>query len=144
MSNEFKITDAIFRHLDQDDNGTFDGYKISFPGYPFEEENGALYLRAFLLPGTASTFSGNDRGSNEYPGILQVDVMAPADGKGQGLAITVAGSVCNRFRRGTKLRSQDLVVNVIDPPYTSQVFQEPSWLRIAVTIPFMAYAKNPA
>jgi hypothetical protein len=120
------------------------GYPITFPNDAiFQTPTSGGWLRSTVLNARGESFGMGARDSNQHPGILQIDIFRPT-GEGEVPARQVADQVIAEFKRGTKLKGDDVRIEVVDPPFTSQALQEPDWIRLAVSIPFTAFAANPA
>jgi len=71
-------------------------------------------------------------------GILQASVFAP-EGKGIIAASEVAGTIATAFARGSKITSGDVVIRIDDEPVVGSAIQEPAWVQIPVSIPYIVY-----
>ena len=100
--------------------------KIAWPNVPIEAQT-ALFYSVNFLPATVHP---EVSGADHEAGIYQVSVFAPA-GHGIGPALTKAQAVADHFKR-QNLSGISCGVPTLSPPV-----QEPNWLQIAVSIPFV-------
>ena len=95
------------------------------------------YLRPWMLPAPTSAF--DYRATNEYRGVMQIDVFWPA-GLGLVAPLEMAAALIAFFPRGSQLAGDDLTVSINEPPYLGPALQEPGWIQIPVSIRFRALA----
>lgn len=100
--------------------------KIAWPNMPMEPQT-ALYYAVSFLPATVSP---ELHGADHESGIYQVSVFVPA-GTGLGAALVKAQAIADHFKR-QNLSGISCGVPTIAPP-----IQEPAWLQIPVSIPFV-------
>lgn len=72
---------------------------VAWENVAFTPTTGEAYLRAFLLP--AATVSGSFC-SEQFKGIFQINVLAPADG-GPGAGAALARAVADLFPAGANI-----------------------------------------
>ena len=101
------------------------------------------YLRATFLPADSVTL-GLARGSSiQHYGLLRVDVFYGLFG-GELAPNRVAASVISWFKRGTQLTRSGFTVNVFKAPFRGPMSREDVWVMIPVSIPYIAFAPDPA
>lgn len=100
--------------------------KIAWPNVPLDAQT-SLYYAVHFLPATVHP---EIHGADHESGIYQVSVFVPA-GQGIGPALTKAQAVADHFKR-QNLSGISCGVPTLSPPV-----QEPNWLQIAVSIPFV-------
>ena len=101
--------------------------QIEWPNEPFDAQT-ALYYRVSFLPTTVNPplYGGADH----EQGIYQVSVFAPTGG-GLGPALEAAQAVADHFKR------QNLSGVYCGVPKLGPPLQEPGWLHLPVSIPFL-------
>lgn len=101
------------------------------------------WLRATFLP--AESFAlGIDYGShNQHYGIFQVDVFY-GQGAGEYAPGRIATSIIQWFKRGTQLTKDGFTVEMVRPPRRGNLIKDDPWIMIPVSIPYLAFAINPA
>lgn len=119
---------------------------VSLPNVTFIPPNAGpnvYWLRGSFLP--ADSFAlGVDFGShNQHYGIFQVDVFY-GQGSGEYKPGRIASALISWFERGLKLTQDGFVVNVLQKPYRSRMIKDDPWVMISVSIPYRAFARNPA
>lgn len=112
---------------------------VAWPGRDFRASG--AYLRPSFLPAATAAFSVRPDGTNEHRGLLQVDVFWPED-KGLTEPMERASEVIAHFKRGTTMYREGVKVRVVRPPYPSPALQEPGWLQVTVSIPYLAFVAN--
>lgn len=98
-----------------------------------------LFLRENLLPADTSPLTLRDGDSQQYGGIYQVTVFAPAD-KGAHTGKAMAEAVALHFKRGTVIGTagQGRVLSVSIGPSLN----EGGWYQIPVSITYRAYYRG--
>lgn len=118
---------------------------VALPEVAFDAPTAApdvRWLRATFLP--APSFAlGVGTASNQHYGILQVDVFYN-EGQGEYPAGRIAADIIAWFKRGTKLAQDGFGVHIYKHPYRSRFMKDPPWIIIPVSIPYIAFAPNPA
>ena len=99
---------------------------VAWPNVPLAPQTALHYAVSFLPAGVDAPLSG----PAHEQGIYQVSVFAPA-GAGLGTAIAAAQAVSDWFSR-QNLSGISCGVPTLGPP-----IQEPNWLQIPVSIPFL-------
>ena len=136
------IADALFEHLNT--LNLSPALPIAWPGRSFNPPTSGAWLRVSFLPGQTTAFAVGHEDSEDHRGLLQVSVFAPADA-GQFVALGLADRIRAHFRRGTRLDTEDgIAVRVSSPPYLSPPIDEPNWVQVAVSVPYLAFAPNTA
>lgn len=100
--------------------------KIAWPNVPLDAQT-CLYYAVSFLPATVHP---EVSGADHEAGIYQVSVFVPA-GQGIGPAIAKAQAVADHFKRQV-FAGVSCGVPTLSPPV-----QEPNWLQVAVSIPFV-------
>lgn len=112
---------------------------VAYPGAGFKPITGKEYLRPWLLP--APTDPLTLAHSNQYSGILQVDVFWP---EGQGIIkpMEKASAIIAHFPKGIRLYHEGVKVVVSGPPFIARALQEPGWLQLPINIPYAAFLRS--
>jgi hypothetical protein len=101
------------------------------------------WLRATFLPAATTELSVDYTGSNQHYGIFQVDVFY-GQGGGELAPARIAAAVIQWFKRGTKLTKDGFKVEVTRAPRRGSLLRDDPWQMLPVSIPYVAYAPNPA
>ena len=96
-----------------------------------------LYLRPTILPASTIQAGLGTSGLDEYIGIYQIDIFAPA-GKGRGEAEIKADAVADHFKRGTDLSKNGKTVRLGDVSRNSGIRSEDRFI-ISLSINYMAH-----
>jgi hypothetical protein len=129
------IMDALNAHLNT--FATSEGITVAWEGVDFTPPAGA-YLRAFLLPAmTIGAALGTDA-PNKHRGIYQVDCIYPG-GSGWGACAAMAEKVRVQFKRGTRLMSNDLIIESVS---FGPGMMDGSRYKIPVSISYWAFLAN--
>mgnify|MGYP003646012283 FL=1 len=96
-----------------------------------------LYLRPTILPASTIQAGLGTSGLDEYVGIYQIDIFAPA-GKGRGEAEIKADAVADHFKRGTDLSKNGKTVRLGDVSRNSGIKDEDRFI-ISISINYMAH-----
>ena len=96
-----------------------------------------LYLRPTILPALTIQAGLGTSGLDEYVGIYQIDIFAPA-GKGRGEAEIKADAVADHFKRGTDLSKNGKTVRLGDVSRNSGIKDEDRFI-ISISINYMAH-----
>ena len=96
-----------------------------------------LYLRPSLLPAPTIQAALGVNGIDEYIGIYQIDIFAPA-GKGRGEAEIKADSVADHFKRGTDLSSNGKTIRLGNVSRNAGIRSEDRFI-ISISINYMAH-----
>lgn len=100
--------------------------KIAWPNVKLDAQTALYYMVAFL----PATVEPELQGSDHEGGIYQVSVYVPA-GEGLGNALTQAQAVADHFKR------QNLSGVACGVPTLAPPLQEPDWIHLPVSIPFI-------
>lgn len=103
----------------------------------------AKYLRATFLPAPTAPLAVSFAGTNQHNGIMQVDVFY-GQGGGEIAPARIAANLIEWFAPGTSLVNGGFTVNVIRPPYRGPLIKSDPWMMLPITIPYIAFAPNPA
>ncbi len=101
------------------------------------------WLRATFLPASTVELGIDYAASNQHYGIFQVDVFY-GQGGGELAPARIAAAVIQWFRRGTKLTKDGFKVEVTRAPRRGSMLLDGAWTMLPVSIPYVAYAPNPA
>lgn len=101
--------------------------KINWPNEAFPTPT-VMYFAVHFLPATVYP---ELQGGDHEAGIYQVSVYVPA-GDGIGPALTAAQAIADHFKR-QNLSGISCGVPTLAPP-----IQEPDWIHVPVSIPFVA------
>ena len=116
---------------------TSEDIPVAWEGVDFTPPPGP-YLRAFLLPAlTVGAALGTDA-PNRHRGVYQVDCVYPG-GSGWGACATMAEKVRVRFKRGTRLMSNNLVVESVS---FGPGLMDGGRYKIPVSISYWAFLVN--
>ena len=96
-----------------------------------------LYLRPTILPALTIQAGLGTSGLDEYVGIYQIDIFAPA-GKGRGEAEIKADAVADHFKRGTDLSKNGKTVRLGNVSRNSGIKDEDRFI-ISISINYMAH-----
>tara|TARA_B110000046_G_scaffold61020_1_gene68614 strand:+ start:642 stop:1058 length:417 start_codon:yes stop_codon:yes gene_type:complete len=96
-----------------------------------------LYLRPTILPALTLQAGLGVNGIDEYIGIYQIDIFAPA-GKGRGEAEIKADAVADHFKRGTDLSKNGKTVRLGNVSRNSGIRDEDRFI-ISISINYMAH-----
>ena len=96
-----------------------------------------LYLRPTILPALTLQAGLGVNGIDEYIGIYQIDIFAPA-GKGRGEAEIKADAVADHFKRGTDLSKNGKTVRLGNVSRNSGIRDEDRFI-ISLSINYMAH-----
>ena len=133
---EAKIVNALLLHMEALPLPL--GVNVSYPGRNFTPNTEKPYLRVQVFKGDPD--QPRIRFGNEpiRRGFLQISVDWP---EGQGIieAIELAGCVRDHFARGTKIEQDGVSVQIIEEPRVAGEIQEPAWVQVPVTIPWVHF-----
>ena len=87
------------------------GSPIAWSNTVYKPIKGTLYLKVDNLPSAVEQAGLGNNGLDEYRGIYQVTVFAPA-GQGRGIADAKADAIADHFKRGTVLVYNGLSVRL--------------------------------
>lgn len=102
----------------------------------------AQWLRAYFMPAPTVTLSTGS-GSNQHYGLLQIDALM-GQGGGEPAVARLAADVIELFKRGTVVSRDGFTARIWKAPYRSSLMNEDAWAKIAVSIPYIAFATDPA
>lgn len=74
---------------------------LAMPNSEFVPTKGTLFLRPTVLPGDVERATTGTVAHDEYTGIYQIDVIAPA-GEGKYESMMMADKIADHFKRGTE------------------------------------------
>lgn len=119
---------------------------ISLPNVDFTQPvpgPTTYWLRATYLPADTAPLGVDFGAYNEHMGIFQVDVFYGRKA-GELKAARLAASIMDHFARGTRLAKDGVTVEINRRPSRARALYEDEWMQVPVTIPWIAFAKNPA
>ena len=110
---------------------------IAWENTAFVPIKDVLYLRPYILPAATIQAALGVSGIDEYIGIYQIDIFAPA-GKGRGEAEIKADSVADHFKRGTDLSSNGKTIRLGNVSRNAGIKSEDRFI-ISISINYMAH-----
>jgi hypothetical protein len=119
---------------------------ISLPNVEFTPptvSKTAKWLRANFLPAPAAGLGISVNSHNQHYGILQIDAVCGA-GAGEYVPSRIAALVIAQFKFETAVTQDGFTAKVWKPPYRGSLMKDDVWFFIPVSIPYVAYAANPA
>jgi hypothetical protein len=125
---------------------TAQGLTISLPNIAFNVPTvaaSAKFLRASFLPAPTAGLGVSVSSSNQHYGILQIDSVIGAGG-GEPAAARIAAAAIAYFKMDTVMFRDGFAVKIWKPPYRGSLIKDDVWLFIPVSIPYVAFASNPA
>ncbi len=141
---EVAIESALLAHATAFANNH--DYVISLPNMEFTPPTvsaSAKWLRATFLPAQTGTITVNFGGSNQHTGILQLDVFY-GQGSGELAPARIATDIIAWFKRGTEMGAGSFTARIIRIPYRGPLLRSDPWMMLPVSIPYLAFATNPA
>lgn len=114
---------------------------IAWPGVAFTPP-AAGYLRVRHFPNVTDQVTLGTSGKNRHVGTFQVEVLWPQDG-GESTPKERAGAIVARFKRGTSITRESVIIRIIRPPSIAPSLEEPPYLSIPVSIRYQADTDNP-
>lgn len=101
------------------------------------------WLKASFLPAPSVGLAIGFNSTNQHYGILQIDACY---GIGAGPAVIgrLAAQIIALFDRGTKMTQDDFRVSIWKKPFRGPLLRDEVWSIIPVSIPYVAFAPNPA
>ena len=106
----------------------------------------AKYLRASFLPAPTNPLAisyTTGKATNQHFGIFQVDVFY-GQGGGEIAPARITASLVAWFKPGTQLTSNGFTVQVLRSPYRGPLLKSDPWMQLPLSIPYVAFAPNPA
>lgn len=103
----------------------------------------AKYLRATFLPVPSFPLGISYTSKNQHYGTFQIDIFYGQNG-GEMAPARTAASIIEWFVPGTDLISGDFTVHIQRTPYRGPLIKDDPWVFIPVSIPYIAFATNPA
>jgi hypothetical protein len=119
---------------------------ISLPNVAFTPPTPAptaKWLRANFLPAPTAGLGVNVNSTNQHYGILQIDAVYGA-GAGEYAPARIAAAVAAYFKFETQVTQDGFVARVWKPPYRGSLIKDDVWFFVPVSIPYVAFAPNPA
>jgi len=110
---------------------------VAWENIAFKPTKTALYLRPTHLPAPTEQAALGNNGIDQYIGIYQIDIFAPA-GKGKGAAETKADAIADHFKRGTDLLYNGVYVRLGNVSRNAGLIDEDRFV-ISVSINYMAH-----
>lgn len=104
----------------------------------------AQYLGASFLPAPSIPLGISFTASNnQHYGIFQLSVFQ-GQGGGEMVPARLAAAAIDYFTPGTVLTRDGFTVRIIKTPYRGPLIKTDPWIMIPVSIPYIAFATNPA
>ena len=141
---EVAIESALLAHATAFANNN--GFDISLPNMAFSPPTvsaSAKWLRATFLPAQTATIAVGFGSTNQHNGILQLDVFY-GQGAGELAPGRIATDIIAWFKRGTEMDAAGFSVLIIRAPYRGPLLRSDPWMMLPVSIPYLAFATNPA
>lgn len=113
---------------------------VAWENVAFTPVAGVTYIQPFLLPGEPFQAEIGTAGANRHSGVYQISIFAPTGG-GMAAVNTLAGSLCDHFKRGTSLTYSGVTVT-IQKAYASAAIQETDRVHVPITVFFRCDASN--
>lgn len=133
MSTGTAIRSALLQHV-----ADRVSLPIVWPGQPHPAPDGT-YVRVDWMPnGIGWPFINHD-GTLEYPGMLQLTVMAPSGADAANQVTQMADALCGLFERGEKLYLEPGTLNMYKPAYYGQPYVAGDWVHAPVTFEYRAF-----
>ena len=123
--------------LDARLNSLFGSIPTAWQNTAFVPVKDTLYLRPTVLPASTIQAALGTNGIDEYIGIYQIDIFAPA-GKGRGEAEIKADSVADHFKRGTDLSKNGKTIRLGNVSRNAGIRSEDRFI-ISISINYMAH-----
>jgi len=140
MTFEENIQTALFTRVES--LSISPSVPVSMPNidFPSSGEVPETYIRVNHLPNDNQRFAAKNGGTNRFLGILQLTVVTPL-GKGEALAVRIAGAIADHFSSGLALYSEGVKVTIMDRPSIAPGFKsdDVSW-DVPVSIKYDAFA----
>ena len=103
----------------------------------------AKYLRATFLPAPTNGLGLSTLSTNQLYGFLQIDVFWGLNA-GELAPSRLASAILAYFKFQTTVTKDGFIGTVWKQPYRSPMMISDAWMQIPVTIPYIAFAPNPA
>jgi|TARA_R110000822_G_scaffold59380_5_gene148250 hypothetical protein len=134
MSTVFSDISAA---LDSQLNTLTGSSPVAWENTVYKPIKNTLYLRPTHLPAPTVQAGLGTTGIDEYLGLYQIDVFAPA-GTGRGIAEAKADVIANHFKRGTDLLYNGVYVRLGNVSRNAGLIDEDRFV-ISVTINYTAH-----
>lgn len=123
-------------------NATFvPPYEVAWEGQVMDPaakaDKGRSWLSSKILRGPSRATGLGVTGTLQHDGIYQIAVFVP-QGTGAGDLLALASSIAEPFTRAT-LTAGGFTIQC-GVPSLSPVLPEPSWLQVAISVPFYAHS----
>lgn len=121
---------------------TANSLQISLPNVEFTPptvSKTAKYLRATLLPAETATIGVAFSSTDQFLGIMQIDVFYGSGG-GEREARRIASDIVEYFARGTRMTSNGFNVEVLKRPVLGPTIKSDAWISLPVRIPYTCFA----
>jgi hypothetical protein len=103
----------------------------------------AKWLQAFFLPAPTAGLGISPNSTNQHYGIFQISVYYGL-GSGELAPARIAAGIISYFKFGTEVTKDGFTAKIWKPPYRGPSLNDGTWLCVPVSIPFVAFAANPA
>lgn len=141
---EVAVESALLAHATAFANNN--GLTIALPNIAFTPPTisaTAKYLRASFLPVPSVPLAISYTSVNQHYGTFQVDVFYGQNG-GEIAPARIAADIIAWFAPGTDLTSGSYTVHIQRTPYRGPAIKDDPWLMLPISIPYIAFATNPA
>jgi hypothetical protein len=103
----------------------------------------AKYLRATFLPAPTAGLGISGNSTNQLYGLLQIDVFWGLNA-GELAPGRLASQIIAYFKFETTVSKDGFTAKVWKQPYRSPMMIKDAWMQIAVSVPYVSFAPNPA
>lgn len=121
---------------------TTNSITISLPNIAFTPPavgQAAKYLKASVLPADNATIGVSNSSSNQYLGLLQIDVFY-GKGGGERAPKRIAADIVEYFARGTRMVVDGFKIEVLQTPRLAPLIHGENWVQLPVRIPYNCFA----
>lgn len=111
------------------------GTPVALPNIKFDPTGLQAYYQVWIIPARKEALGISK--SDVQNGFCQVSCFVQED-KGEIRAVNMAETIIRAFPRNTRLKSNDLTVEINKPAYyTNGLTSNKSWYMVPVTIPYV-------
>lgn len=133
MTLESTILDLLCSHMAK----FSENYPVAYPNTSFEPPD-STYFEVRYLPNTNRNFLIGSDDPTQHIGLLQITVVSPSN-TGAIEPQELAGQVVQHFKKGTKLQSHDVIVQIYSKPSVSPSLQDGNRFRVPVSIQYQCF-----
>jgi hypothetical protein len=138
-TTEGRIAEALFTRLQA--LVLSPALPVAYPDKNFDNPSTGMWLEAALFETPTTEIALGSNGSNSFTGFMQVTVVA-RENSGMIAAKDVAGQIINWFKRGTRMFTAGVKVEIVRPAYVSSTTRDEPYTRTPITIRYQAYASQ--